>query len=44
MKSDKYMGMDIHQAMTVVAVLDAREVAVASHFVPLHNSLVSTLR
>ena len=23
MKSDKYMGMDIHQAMTVVAVLDA---------------------
>ena len=23
MKCDKYMGMDVHQAMTVVAVLDA---------------------
>ena len=23
MKCDKYMGMDVHQAMTVVTVLDA---------------------
>ena len=23
MKCDKYMGMDVHQAMTVVVVLDA---------------------
>ena len=34
MKRDKYMGMDVHQATTVVAVIDAEGKSVLETIVP----------
>jgi hypothetical protein len=34
MKSDKYMGMDVHQAMTLVAVLNADGKVILETMVP----------
>jgi transposase len=43
MKSDKYMGMDIHQAMTVVAVLDADGKVILETMVATEGSAILRL-
>jgi hypothetical protein len=37
MKCDKYMGLDVHQAMTVVVVLDADGRVILETMVPTEN-------
>jgi len=43
MKCDKYMGMDVHQAMTVVVVLDADGKAVLETMVPTEAAAIIRL-
>jgi transposase len=43
MKSDKYMGMDVHQAMTVVVVLDAEGKVVLETMVPTEAAAIIRL-
>ena len=43
MKSDKYMGMDVHQAMTVVVVLDADGKVVLETMVPTEAAAIIRL-
>ena len=43
MKSDKYMGMDVHQAMTVVVVLDADGKVVMETMVPTEAAAIIRL-
>ena len=43
MKSDKYMGMDVHQAMTVVAVQDADGKVVLETMVPTEAGAIVRL-
>ena len=40
MKCDKYMGMDVHQAMTVVVVLDADGKVILETMVPTEAAIV----
>src|SRR6059036_3428655 len=43
MKCDKYMGMDVHQAMTVVAVMDANGKLIWETMVPTEASAIIPL-
>jgi transposase len=43
MKSDKYMGMDVHQAMTVVVVLDADGRVILETMVPTEAAAIIRL-
>ena len=43
MKCDKYMGMDVHQAMTVVVVLDADGKVVMETMVPTEAAAIIRL-
>src|SRR6516225_1442382 len=43
MKSDKYMGMDVHQAMTVVVVLDADGKVILETMVPTEAAAIIRL-
>jgi predicted NBD/HSP70 family sugar kinase len=43
MKSDKYMGVDIHQTMTVVAVLDADGKVILETMVATEGSAILRL-
>ena len=43
MKSDKYMGMDVHQAMTVVAVLNADGKVILETMVPTEAAAIIRL-
>jgi transposase len=43
MKSDKYMGMDVHQAMTVIAVLDADGKVILETMVPTEAAAIIRL-
>src|SRR2546426_2527766 len=43
MKCDKYMGMDVHQAMTVVAVLDAEGKVILETMVPTESAAIIRL-
>ena len=40
MKCDKYMGMDVHQAMTVVVVLDAEGKVILETMVPTEAAAI----
>jgi hypothetical protein len=43
MKCDKYMGMDVHQAMTVVVVLDADGKVILETMVPTEAAAIIRL-
>jgi hypothetical protein len=43
MKCDKYMGMDVHQAMTVVVVLDANGKVILETMVPTEAAAIIRL-
>ena len=43
MKCDKYMGMDVHQAMTVVAVLDSDGKVILETMVPTEAAAIIRL-
>jgi len=43
MKCDKYMGLDVHQAMTVVAVLDADGKVILETMVPTEAAAIIRL-
>jgi len=43
MKCDKYMGMDVHQAMTVVAVMDAEGKVILETMVPTEAASIIRL-
>ena len=40
MKQDKYMGQDVHQAMTVAAVLDAEGKVILETMVPTEAAAI----
>ena len=43
MKCDKYMGMDVHQAMTVVVVLDSEGKMILETMVPTEAAAIIRL-